>query len=422
MKIGICGVGTVGASLISLIKKNQDEIGRKLEDEIVIHQVALRRENPQCDLTGINITNDIYEVAKNPNIDVLVELIGGTEDAKDLVLLAVKNKKHVVTANKALIAMHGSEIFSAARQMGVCVLFEAAVAGGIPIIKSIREGLVGNVISRITGILNGTSNFILSEMASKKQPRAFDEVLKEAQKKGYAEADPSFDVNGIDAAHKIVILAMIGFGIKVQFEAVQIEGISEICLEDISLIDEFGFSLKPLAVAFRISDGISLRVYPAMIEKEKVFSKVDGVTNAVLVEGCSVGETLYVGPGAGGDATASSVISDLVHLSRGTNIPNEGFFDLNEAPTIEDSSIDTASYVRLDVKNITGVMASIASVLKKNGIGIESIIQREVSETIARIAIITSIVNEKVLDESLRQLDELLAVISAPTKIRIFKS
>ena len=181
MKIGICGVGTVGASLISLIKKNRDEISKKLEDEISICQVASRRENPQCDLSGINITNDIYEVAKNPSVDVLVELIGGTEDAKDLVLLAVKNKKHVITANKALIAMHGHEIFSAARQMGVCVLFEAAVAGGIPVIKSIREGLVGNVITRIAGILNGTSNFILSEMASKKQPRKFDEVLKEVQ-------------------------------------------------------------------------------------------------------------------------------------------------------------------------------------------------------------------------------------------------
>ncbi len=422
MKIGICGVGTVGASLISLIKKNRDEISRKLEDEISISQVASRRENPQCDLSGINITNDIYEVAKNPSIDVLVELIGGTEEAKDLVLLAVKNKKHVITANKALIAMHGHEIFSAARQMGVCVLFEAAVAGGIPIIKSIREGLVGNVITRIAGILNGTSNFILSEMASKKQPREFDEVLKEAQKKGYAEADPSFDVNGIDAAHKITILAMIGFGIAVEFESVRIEGISEIALEDIILIDEFGFSLKPLAVAFRISNGISLRVYPAMIEKEKVFSKVDGVTNAVLVEGSSVGETLYVGPGAGGDATASSVIADLVHLSRGSKIPNEGFLELKEAPTIEESSIETGSYIRLDVQNMTGVMASISSVLEKNRIGIESIIQKEVSESIARIAIITSIVNEKVLHESLRQLGALPAVISAPTKIEIFKS
>ena len=422
MRIGICGVGTVGASLISLIKKNQDEISRKLEDEISICQVASRREKPQCDLSGINITNDIYEVAKNPDVDVLVELIGGTEDAKDLVLLAVKNKKHVITANKALIAMHGHEIFLAARQMGVCVLFEAAVAGGIPIIKSIREGLVGNVITRIAGILNGTSNFILSEMASKKQPREFDEVLKEAQKKGYAEADPSFDVNGIDAAHKITILAMIGFGIKVEFESVRIEGISEIALEDMILIDEFGFSLKPLAVAFRISDGISLRVYPAMIEKEKVFSKVDGVTNAVLVEGSSVGETLYVGPGAGGDATASSVISDLVHLSRGSKIPNEGFLELKEASTIEESSIETGSYIRLDVQNMTGVMASISSVLEKNCIGIESIIQKEVSESIARIAIITSIVNEKVLHESLTQLGALPAVISAPTKIEIFKS
>ena len=204
------------------------------------------------------------------------------------------------------------------------MLFEAAVAGGIPIIKSIREGLVGNVITRIAGILNGTSNFILSEMASKKKPREFDEVLKEAQKKGYAEADPSFDVNGIDAAHKITILVMIGFGIKVEFKSVRIEGISEIALEDIILIDEFGFSLKPLAVAFRSSTGISLRVYPAMIKKDKVFSKVNGVTNAVLVEGSSVGETLYVGP-AQGDATASSVLSDLVHLSRGSKIPNEGF-------------------------------------------------------------------------------------------------
>ena len=422
MRIGVCGVGTVGASLISLIKKNKAEIGRKISDDISIYQVASRRENPQCDLSGINLTPDIFEVANNPNIDVLVELIGGVEDAKDLILLAVKNKKHVVTANKALIAMHGPEIFSAAREMGVSVLFEAAVAGGIPIIKSIREGLVGNVITRIAGILNGTSNFILSEMASKKQPREFDEVLQEAQKKGYAEADPSFDVNGSDAAHKIAILAMIGFGVVVEFESVRIEGISEINTGDIILIDELGFSLKPLAVASRCADGISLQVYPGLIEKEKVFSKVDGVTNAVLVEGSAVGETLFVGPGAGGDATASSVISDLVQLSRATAMPNEGFLELEETPIIGESSIETGSYIRLDVQNITGVMASITSVLEKKRIGIESIIQREVSESIARIAIITSIVNEKTLNESLKQLSALPAVILGPINIRIFKN
>ena len=422
MRIGVCGVGTVGASLISLIKKNKAEIGRKISDDISIYQVASRRENPQCDLSGINLTPDIFEVANNPNIDVLVELIGGVEDAKDLILLAVKNKKHVVTANKALIAMHGPEIFSAAREMGVSVLFEAAVAGGIPIIKSIREGLVGNVITRIAGILNGTSNFILSEMASKKQPREFDEVLQEAQKKGYAEADPSFDVNGSDAAHKIAILAMIGFGVVVEFESVRIEGISEINTGDIILIDELGFSLKPLAVASRCADGISLQVYPGLIEKEKVFSKVDGVTNAVLVEGSAVGETLFVGPGAGGDATASSVISDLVQLSRTTMIPNEGFLELEKTPIIGESSIETGSYIRLDVQNITGVMASITSVLEKKRIGIESIIQREVSESIARIAIITSIVNEKTLNESLKQLSALPTVTLAPINIRIFKN
>ena len=422
MRIGVCGVGTVGASLISLIKKNKGEIGRKIADDISIYQVASRRENPQCDLSGINTTHDIFEVANNPNIDVLVELIGGVEDAKDLILLAVKNKKHVVTANKALIAMHGPEIFSAARKMGVCVLFEAAVAGGIPIIKSIREGLVGNVITRIAGILNGTSNFILSEMASKKQPREFDEVLQEAQKKGYAEADPSFDVNGSDAAHKIAILAMIGFGVVVEFESVRIEGISEINTGDIILIDELGFSLKPLAVASRCADGISLQVFPGLIEKEKVFSKVDGVTNAVLVEGSAVGETLFVGPGAGGDATASSVISDLVQLSRTTMIPNEGFLELEKTPIIGESSIETGSYIRLDVQNITGVMASITSVLEKKRIGIESIIQREVSESIARIAIITSIVNEKTLNESLEQLSALPTVTLAPINIRIFKN
>ena len=422
MRIGVCGVGTVGASLINLIEKNKDELGRKIEDEISIYQVASRRENPHCDLSGITITRDIYEVANNPDIDVLVELIGGVEDAKDLILLALKNKKHVVTANKALIAMHGQEIFSVARQMGVCVLYEAAVAGGIPIIKSIREGLVGNVITRIAGILNGTSNFILSEMASKKQPRGFDEVLREAQEKGYAEADPSFDVNGFDAAHKITILAMIGFGVTVGFESVRVEGISEISINDITLIDELGFSLKPLAVAFRSADGISLRVYPGMIEKGNVFSKVDGVTNAVSVEGSSVGKTFFVGPGAGGDATASSVISDLVQLSRATKIPNEGFLELEAAPIIEESSMESASYIRLDVQNITGVMASITSVLEKNRMGIDSIIQREVNESIARIAIITSTINEKTLKESLKQLNALPAVIFAPVNIRIFKN
>ena len=299
VKVGICGLGTVGGGTFNVLKRNADEISRRAGRRIIVEEVGARRPNPDCDTKGVQVTQDIFDVAKNPEIDVVVELIGGYEVARDLVMTAIENGKHVVTANKALIAVHGNEIFEAAQRKNVMVAFEASVAGGIPIIKAIREGLSANQINWLTGIINGTGNFILTEMRDK--GRDFADVLAEAQALGYAEADPTFDVEGIDAAHKLTILASLAFGIPLQFEKAYTEGISKITRDDVQYAEELGYRIKHLGVSRRTEAGVELRVHPTMVPESALLANVNGVMNAVLVDGDAVGQTMYYGAGAGAE-------------------------------------------------------------------------------------------------------------------------
>ncbi|EWH01872.1 homoserine dehydrogenase [Halomonas sp. BC04] len=297
--MGICGLGTVGGGTFNVLTRNADEIARRAGRPIVIEQVAHRSLNPECDLTGIKTTTDVFEVARNPDIDVVVELVGGYELARELVLTAIANGKHVVTANKALIAVHGNEIFQAAHEQGVIVAFEGAVAGGVPVIKSLREGLGANRIEWVAGIINGTGNYILTHMRS--EGRAFEDVLAEAQALGYAEADPTFDVEGIDAAHKLTILASIAFGVPLQFEKAYTEGISRVTFDDVEQADNLGYTIKHLGICKRTDEGLELRVHPTLIPKERLLANVHGVKNAIAIMGDAVGPTLYYGAGAGAE-------------------------------------------------------------------------------------------------------------------------
>ena len=317
VRVGICGLGTVGGGAVKILTRNKDSINARSGCDISIVQIGARRDNPNCDISSYKVTRDIFEVANNPEVDVLVEVIGGTTIAKDLVLKAIANGKHIVTANKALIAHHGNEIFAAAKAKGVTVAFEAAVAGGIPIIKAIREGLAANRIEWLAGIINGTGNFILTEMRDK--GRSFDEVLKEAQALGYAEADPTFDVEGIDAAHKLVILASIAFGIPLNVDKVFTEGITKISTKDVTYAEELGYRIKNLGIARRTANGIELRVHPTLIPEKRLIANVDGVMNAVLVKGDAVGPTLYYGAGAGAEPTGSSIVGDIIDVARSLN-------------------------------------------------------------------------------------------------------
>ncbi|MDH5378798.1 MAG: homoserine dehydrogenase, partial [Gammaproteobacteria bacterium] len=308
VRIGIIGLGTVGGGTVNVLQRNAQEIARRAGREITITQASARDLNKPriCNTDGIALTSNPHDVVNNPDIDVVVELIGGDTLARELVMSAIEQGKHVVTANKALIAKHGNEIFDAAQKKGVMVAFEAAVAGGIPIIKAIREGLAGNRIDWVAGIINGTGNFILTEMRDK--GRSFEDVLKEAQELGYAEADPTFDVEGIDAAHKLTILAAIAFGIPLQFEKASTEGISAITTEDVGYAEQLGYRIKHLGIARRTEEGIELRVHPTLIPSKRLIANVDGVMNAVLVKADAVGPTLYYGAGAGAEATASAVV------------------------------------------------------------------------------------------------------------------
>ncbi|MCB1615327.1 MAG: homoserine dehydrogenase, partial [Pseudomonadales bacterium] len=319
MRIGLCGLGTVGSGVFNTLKNNASTISAKAASAIEVVHVGARSDNPCCDTSGVRLSRDIFEVARDPDVDVLVELIGGVETAKELIETAIKNGKHIVTANKALIAEHGNTLFELAALHNVMFAYEAAVAGGIPIIKALREGLAANRIEWVAGIINGTGNFILTEMGDK--GRAFDEVLKEAQELGYAEADPTFDVEGIDAAHKLVILASLAFGIPLDSKKVFTEGISRLSTRDVGYAAELGYRIKHLGIARKKDEGIELRVHPTLIPKEQVIANVDGVMNAVMVWGDTVGPTLYSGPGAGSGPTASSVIADLVDVSRQRALP-----------------------------------------------------------------------------------------------------
>lgn len=427
VRIGICGLGTVASGTINIINRNKSLIDARSGCDISIIQVGARRDNPKCDTSGLNVTRDIFDVANNPDVDILVELIGGTTVAKELVLLAIANGKHIVTANKALIAHHGDEIFAAAKAKGVTVAFEAAVAGGIPIIKSIREGLAANNIEWLAGIINGTTNFILTEMRDK--GRAFDDVLKEAQALGYAEADPTFDVEGIDASHKLVILASLAFGIPLDVKKVFTEGITKISTEDVNYAEELGYRIKHLGIARQTVNGVEMRVHPTLIPEKRLIANVDGVMNAVLIKGDAVGPTLYYGAGAGGEPTGSSIVGDIVDVARTLlaspehRVPYLGFQDqfVVEQNHLPIDEVETANYLRMAAEDKPGVLSKIATILSDSGISIEAMIQKEAKEGESTVPLIllTNIVQEKKLTVAINKIEALDSISGSVQRIRV---
>lgn len=425
VKVGICGLGTVGSGTFNVLTDNAREIARRAGRDIVVRQIGARRDNPQCDTGTVDISRDIFEVAKNPDVDVLVELIGGYDVAKELVLTAIEHGKHVVTANKALIAVHGDEIFTAADRQGVSVMYEAGVAGGIPIIKAVREGLAANRINRLAGIINGTGNFILTEMRDK--GRDFGDVLKEAQELGYAEADPTFDVEGIDAAHKLTILSSIAYGIPLQFDRCYTEGISGITPEDVEYAEELGYRIKHLGLSCRHDKGIDLRVHPTMIPAERPIATVDGVLNAVMVNGNAVGDTLYVGAGAGAGPTSSAVVADIIDLARSFDAPSSArvhhlaFEQLDEVAVLPIEEVETAYYLRVTAEDKAGVLADIASILSEHGINIEAISQKEPKQGESQVPVImlTHIIAEKTMNQAIRAIEALDSTVGSLTRIRV---
>ena len=419
MRIGICGLGTVGSGLFNLLESNRAEIERKVGRDIILSQVGCRRDHPDCDLSSTNVTRDIFEVANNPDVDVLVELIGGTDVAKDLVMQAISNGKHIVTANKALIALHGDEVFSAAEQAGVSVHYEAAVAGGIPIVKSIREGLAGNTIEWVAGIINGTTNFILTEMSREGSNRSFDDVLGEAQALGYAEADPTFDVEGIDAAHKLTILAAIAFGVPLNFSAMYTEGISAISADDIKFADELGYCIKHLGIARQSGDGLELRVHPTLVEKDQMLAQVNGVMNAVMVGSDAAGSTMYYGAGAGAGPTASSVMADIIDIVRGGKLPDLGFVSLAPTGILAIEKIRCSYYLRLGVVDQAGVMANVSTILSRHRVSIEALIQKDARRGDTQIVILTDEVLESEMLDAISEMESNEAVTSKVSMIRV---
>ena len=426
VKVGICGLGTVGSGTFNILRNNSNEITRRVGRSIVIEQIGARRDNPSCDTTGINITRDIFDVVNNPDIDIVIELIGGTTIAKDLVMQALENGKHVVTANKALIAECGNEIFAKAQEKGVIVAFEAAVAGGIPIIKSLREGLSANRIDWLAGIINGTGNFIMSEMSQK--GRTFDDVLAEAQALGYAEADPTFDVEGIDAAHKLTILASIAFGIPLQFDKTYTEGISRITAEDVAFAEQLGYVIKHLGIARRTADGIELRVHPALISSKQLLANVNGVMNAVMVKGDAVGPTLTYGAGAGALPTGSSVVADVIDVARTltadpTNrVPHLAFQadSLSSIDVLPVEEVECGFFLNMSIQDKAGVLANITQILSKNGISIESLIQRErEGSELVPLVVMTHDVKEKAMNEAISAIEALPEVSGPVQRIRV---
>jgi homoserine dehydrogenase len=425
LKLGICGLGTVGSGTFNVLKRNANEINARAGMEIEVAQVGARRDNPACDLSGVDVTRDIFDVVKNPDIDIVAELIGGTTVAKELVMLAIENGKHVVTANKALIAECGNEIFAAAEKQGVTVAFEAGVAGGIPIIKAIREGLSANKIESLAGIINGTGNFILTEMTDK--GRDFADVLKEAQELGYAEADPTFDVEGIDAAHKLAILASIAFGVPLNFDKVYTEGISQISTQDIEYAQELNYKIKHLGIAAKTDQGIEMRVHPALISTKQLLASVDGVMNAVSVKGDAVGQTLYYGAGAGAEPTASAVIADIVDLARVLSadpehrVPHLGFVP-SKVSDVEILSIDdvhSAYYLRFMASDHAGVLANFTGILSDLSISISALVQKEYPGEWEPVVIITNQVSETTINEAIRRLEALDDIQGQVIRIRV---
>jgi homoserine dehydrogenase len=429
VNVGILGLGTVGGGTVNVLVRNAEVIARRAGRGIrIIHAAA--RDYQAGTLPGmdqVEVTEDAFEVVNNPQVEIVIELIGGYSPAKELVLKAIENGKHVVTANKALIALHGNEIFSAAQARGVTVAFEAAVAGGIPLIKAMREGLSANRIQWLAGIINGTGNFILSEMRDK--GRDFDEVLAEAQALGYAEADPTFDVEGIDAAHKLTILGSIAFGIPLQFDKTYTEGISRIEPQDVAFAGEFGYRIKHLGIARQTDQGVEMRVHPTLIPERRLIANVDGVMNAVLVEGDAVGPTLYYGAGAGAEPTASAVVADVVDVVRAlttdpeNRVPHLAFqpHQLSDLPILPIEAVETAYYLRLRVLDKPGVMARIAGILGDAGISIEAIKQIEPIEGSSEVPLVllTHRVLEGQMNQAIKKIEDLDSVYGKVTRIRV---
>ncbi|MEN8801920.1 MAG: homoserine dehydrogenase [Thiogranum sp.] len=429
VRVGLLGLGTVGGGTFNVLKRNAQEIARRAGRGIEITAAAARAYDPAGlpGIEAITVSDDAFAVVDDPDIDIIVELIGGYEPARELVLKALASGKHVVTANKALIATHGNEIFAAAQKQGVMVAFEAAVAGGIPIIKAVREGLAANRIEWIAGIINGTGNFILTEMRDK--GRDFADVLSEAQKLGYAEADPTFDVEGIDAAHKLAILASIAFGIPLQFDKVYTEGIGHITRDDVAYAEQLGYRIKHLGVTRRTEKGVELRVHPTLIPDRRLIANVDGVMNAVLVKADAVGPTLYYGAGAGAEPTASAVVADLVDVARTltvdpeNRVPHLAFQPaaLTDLPILSMDDVKTAYYLRLCALDRPGVMADITRLLGDRAISIEALIQKEPPEGQSQVPVIllTREVREQQMNEAIQQIELLDSVQGKVTRIRM---
>ncbi len=429
VKVGVLGLGTVGGGTVNVLKRNAVEIARRAGREIIITRAsATDLSKPRiCDTQGITLTTDPYEIINDPEIEIILELIGGAGPVKDMVLKAIENGKHVVTANKSLIALHGNEIFAKAREKGVIVAFEAAVAGGIPIIKAIREGLSGNQIEWLAGIINGTGNFILTEMRDK--GRDFAEVLAEAQALGYAESNPTFDVEGIDAGHKLTILASIAFGIPLQFDKVFTEGITKITRTDVEYAEQLGYRIKHLGIARKTAEGIELRVHPTLIPHRRLIANVDGVMNAVLIKGDAVGATLYYGAGAGSEPTASSVVADVIDVVRvltsdpENRVPHLAFQAnaIADIPVVPSELFRTAYYLRLDAEDKPGVLAEVTRILASHQISIQAIRQEKPldNEISIPIIILTQITLEKEMNAAIAEIEALKTVISKVNRIRL---
>jgi len=433
INVGLLGIGTVGGGTFTVLSRNEAEITRRAGRPIRITQVADKNIELAKQVTGgkVAVTDDAFAVVNNPEIDIVVELIGGYGIAKELVMKAIENGKHVVTANKALLAVHGNEIFAAAQKHGVMIGFEAAVAGGIPIIKALREGLTANRIQWIAGIINGTTNFILSEMRDK--GLSFETVLKEAQRLGYAEADPTFDVEGVDAAHKLTIMSAIAFGIPMQFDKAHIEGISKLEAADIKYAEQLGYRIKLLGITKRRklngTAGFELRVHPTLIPAKRLIANVEGAMNAVLVQGDAVGSTLYYGKGAGAEPTASAVIADLVDVTRmatadpENRVPHLAFQPdaVADAPILPMAEVECGYYLRLRVEDKPGVLADITRILADQQISIDAMIQREPGEGEQQtdIIMLTHVVREAQVDTAIAKIEALPVVTGKIVRLRL---
>ncbi len=429
IRVGLLGIGTVGRGVWEVLRRNADEIQRRAGRAIDITVVADKAmAHARSVVKGkAKVVGDAFEVVRSPDVDIVIELIGGYTAARDLALEAIRNGKHVVTANKALLATHGNQIFAAAQKQGVMVAFEAAVAGGIPIIKALREGLAANRIEWIAGIINGTSNFILSEMRDKGLP--FEAVLAEAQKRGYAEADPTFDIEGVDAAHKLTIMSALAFGIPMQFSKAYTEGISKLTQVDIRYAEELGYRIKLLGITKRVKAGIELRVHPTLVPTRRLIANVEGVMNGILVKGDAVGPTLYYGAGAGSLPTASAVVADLVDVTRlitadpGHRVPHLAFQPdrMSDIPVLPMGEVETAYYLRMRVMDKPGVLADLTRILANASISIGAMVQKEPAEgeSSVDIVLLTHRAIEKNVNTAIARIEKLRSVVGKVTRIRL---